>query len=385
LFFVLLNINNNMKIKLTSGINWDLLAKYLVGEADAEEQHIVDCWVSENTKNAEYFALINHLWCTFDIISLKKQIDTNEEWQRVKGILKLDESSSIMVPKAKRSFITSLYLKVAVAALLFVSIGFSTYFLLYQNHRNVESELTVMDQIIVPKGHKSLIILSDGTKVWINSRSKLIFPQQFKKQSREVYLEGEAYFDVAHNASRPFYVKTIDVKIRVLGTLFNIRSYPNEGVTETTLIKGSVYVEKNNTNVIKEAIYLKPNQRAIFIRKTSVLKLAAIKKEYGNDLLKDLKPNKLFVLNSIKPTSDIIWQEDQLSFDNETLESISRKLEQSFDVKIKIDENSGKIRYTGTFKNGTIEQAMRALKITSGFDYQIKGDSIIIISKHYLN
>ncbi|MDP4289647.1 MAG: FecR family protein [Bacteroidota bacterium] len=372
-----------MKIKLTAGINWDLLAKYLVGEADVEEQHIVDCWVSENSKNAEYFALINQLWFTFDIISLKKQINTDEEWQRVKAILKLDEPSSFTVTKAKKSFSTSIYLKVAAAALLFVSIGLSAYFLFYNNHKNNDAELTAMNQVIVPKGHRSQVILSDGTKVWINSGSKLIFPEQFKKSSREVYLEGEAYFDVTHNASRPFYVKTIDVKVKVLGTLFNIRSYPSEGITETTLIKGLVYIERNNTKIGRDAIYLQPNQKAIFIRETPVLKLEAIRKQYGNDLLKKLKPNELFVLNnSIKTTSDIIWKEDQLSFENETLESISRKLEHCFDVKIKVDENLGKIRYTGTFKNGTIEQAMHALRLTSDFEYQIKGDSITIFSRH---
>lgn len=101
--------------------------------------------------------------------------------------------------------------------------------------------------LFIPRGGEYQITLADGTKVWMNSDSKLIFPVRFPGNKREVILEGEAYFEVAHDTTRPFYVKACGIDIRATGTAFNVMAYGNEPECKVTLVEGGVNIEKNDS------------------------------------------------------------------------------------------------------------------------------------------
>ncbi len=119
-----------------------------------------------------------------------------------------------------------------------------------------------MNQIIIPYGKRSDITLADGTHIWLNSGSQLSYPSEFKTDSREVYLSGEAFFDVKANPNKPFYVITRDIKIKVLGTRFNVSSYNEDNTTQTVLLKGKVTTGKNK--IFAQTIDLMPGERMIY-------------------------------------------------------------------------------------------------------------------------
>ena len=137
-----------------------------------------------------------------------------------------------------------------------------------------ETELTdVLNQIIIPYGNQSRIVLSDSTVVWLNAGSRLIYPTLFKNKTREVMLIGEAFFEVAKNPEKPFIVKTSDLDIKVLGTQFNVSAYAEDEVIQTVLKEGSVDIRRKGTLFFENDVVIKPNQMAAFNKKTSDTKI----------------------------------------------------------------------------------------------------------------
>ncbi len=166
-----------------------------------------------------------------------------------------------------------------------------------------------MNQIIIPYGKRSEITLADGTHIWLNSGSQLSYPSRFKTNSREVYLAGEAFFDVTADASKPFYVMTRDVKIKVLGTKFNVSSYSEDRTIQTVLLKGKVSAAKNK--LFAETVDLYPGERIVY-DKTE------------DSLAKGKVDVQLY-------TS---WINGYLIFDNEPTTEVFKKLERYYNQRI---------------------------------------------------
>ena len=131
------------------------------------------------------------------------------------------------------------------------------------------------NQLIVPYGKRSFITLSEGTKVWLNSGSKLIFPPAFKGKTREVILEGEAFFDVTHNPNQPFYVRTDAFKMKVYGTKFNVQAYQQDKGYSIVLVEGKVSMNANTDSPLKET-FLAPNQKATIIKGDKIFDISVV-------------------------------------------------------------------------------------------------------------
>ncbi len=179
-----------------------------------------------------------------------------------------------------------------------------------------------MNQIIIPYGKHSEVILSDGTHIWLNSGSQLSYPSEFKKDSREVFLSGEAFFDVTHDAGKPFYVITQEVKVKVLGTKFNVSSYLNDATTQTVLIQGKVTVGKNK--LFSSTIELMPGERMTYTRHTEQL-------------------NK----DKVDPQLYSSWINGYLIFENEPTPEVLKKLERYYNQTIIAEEGLNKISFSG--------------------------------------
>jgi len=136
------------------------------------------------------------------------------------------------------------------------------------NHKikqDAEGDEVVLNTVIVPYGKRTLITLSDNSKIWINSGSKLIYPAKFASDKREVYLDGEAIFEVSHNKNHPFYVVTRDMEVKVLGTVFNLSAYLDDNTTNTTLESGSVELKyKNNSYLSQSKVTMVPGMLAVY-------------------------------------------------------------------------------------------------------------------------
>lgn len=217
-----------------------------------------------------------------------------------------------------------------------------------------------MNQVVVPFGKKSLVELSDGTKVWLNAGSKMAFPARFSGSKREVFLEGEACFDVTHDKSNPFFVNTREVIIRVLGTKFNVSDYEADKEITTVLLEGSVSLRENKgINFFGEEVILKRYQRALFSKAGLSTK----------------------VYDEANPEIFTAWTEGWFTFYKEPLGNILKKVERYYNVQVvgtnlfqSDDLISGKLDL-----KDSIEDVMKVLADVAKVTYRIDHQKIFIV------
>jgi transmembrane sensor len=229
------------------------------------------------------------------------------------------------------------------------------------------------------KGSKSDIELPDGSKAWLNADSKLTYNENFQGDYREVSLEGEAYFDVVRDKSRPFIIHTKTLDIRVLGTAFNVRAYATEKNTETALYRGSVEVTLHNNP--EKKIVLKPNEK-LMVNNKSQQPVAADGSKSASKALNNpnITVGKVHFQPKDSSALETLWIKNKLVFDAETLEEAAGKIERWYNVSVVIngDEKLKKTTYSAIFENENLAQVMEALKITGNFKYAINKDTVTI-------
>jgi hypothetical protein len=181
------------------------------------------------------------------------------------------------------------------------------------------------DVLVVPFGKKANVKLSDGSRIWVNAGSRIIFPNSFSGKNREIYLVGEAYFEVMHDHKKPFLVKTSTVTIQVLGTSFNVSSYPDDDFVSAVLKEGKIRIEENDAGFFSSSVELSPNQMAVF-------------KKDGNGI-KVSKTNHEFYT---------AWKDGLLKFENAEINSLIIKVERFYNISIALKNATvGKERITG--------------------------------------
>jgi len=181
--------------------------------------------------------------------------------------------------------------------------------------KTTEDASTVMNQLVIPYGNQSRIVLSDNTVVWLNAGSRLVYPTQFNRKTREVLLFGEGYFEVTKNPEKPFIVKTSNLDIRVLGTKFNISTYAEDNVIQTVLKEGSVAVRRNGAGLFEKDIIMKPNQMASFDKTTSQSKIQEVDANYYT-----------------------LWTKGLLSFEEIDFVRVIKKLERFYNISINFSD-----------------------------------------------
>lgn len=225
----------------------------------------------------------------------------------------------------------------------------------YESVGAKDIELTY-NKLTVPFGKRFEIELSDGTVIQLNAGTILKYPVTFTDpNSRDVYLEGEAFFSVQKNPEHPFIVHTKNMNVRVLGTKFNVSSYENEDTTSTVLLEGSVKVLRPNENDnLDVGTIISPNQQAAI--------------QYGELSVEEVDVEKY-----------IAWTQGILYFDNDRFADIVKELERHYNVKIlnKYQELNS-VRYTGTFQYKTISQVLEVFKRNTQFEYKLNNGLIII-------
>ena len=214
-----------------------------------------------------------------------------------------------------------------------------------------------INTLIVPKGGEWHLVLEDGTKVWINADSKLTYPSKFNKRERIVQLEGEAYFEVAHDKEWPFMVKTTITETKVLGTSFNIKAYKNEDKVETTLIEGKVAL---NQSVGNSSILMDPGHQAIVSVK-------------GGEVIYKKVDTAIF-------TS---WKDKQFEFEEETLESILKSLERWYNVDIEFsDDDIKQLRFSARLQRyDSIQGLLNRIEQTNKVHFSYRPDKILVNAK----
>ena len=217
-----------------------------------------------------------------------------------------------------------------------------------------EAQPLVYNELIIPRGGRYIVTLADGTDVWLNAGSSLKYPVAFTDSTREVFLTGEAYFDVTHN-NKPFIVNSGAMDVRVLGTTFNIAAYEDEEVMKATLVEGSVRITSSNDGASKT---LTPNDQAI------------IKKSVGTMEVKEV--------NTAQYTS---WVQGKLEFNNENMEVVMKRLARWYDFKYQFKNEEAKhFHFTARINNNqSISSILEMLEMTTNVKFEISDNSIIVL------
>lgn len=216
-----------------------------------------------------------------------------------------------------------------------------------------QSRTTVFNVAETPKGGQYQLRLTDGTRVWLNASSSLKFPVKFVGNKRVVELEGEAYFDVAHQANQPFIVQTTHEQVHVLGTQFNVSAYPDEPAVTTTLIAGSVKVQAMHSG---ETALLNPGEQSLL--------------------------NKgIFTVKEVDIEQAMAWKNGYFRFYDEQIESIMRKLARWYNIEeVSYIGKPSEELFTGKvsrFKN--ISQVLHMLEKTGGAHFKIEGRRVVVM------
>jgi transmembrane sensor len=251
----------------------------------------------------------------------------------------------------------------------------------YSSRKNpVKNQPVAINSIVTKYGNKSKVNLPDGSHVWLNAGSRLDYAStDFNSKGREVYLSGEAYFDIVHNASRPFIVRSGNMQVKVLGTAFNIKAYPEEDNMETSLIKGSVEITIKNR---PDDIYiLRPNEKLVISNERPLKKTEGISFKPGiiNDGGDIVALKKVDYTAAEKMVYETAWVQNKLVFRSEKFGYLAVKMERWYGVRIRFrDEQKEELMFTGIFTTETILQALNAMRVVHSFHYTIEDDIIYI-------
>ena len=355
---------------------WTLMAKKMAGEATTEEiqeleelmrvhpewhysaQHIQDIWglsMKENLQAAEdaYLRHLNRL----KKIGVAPAATDDEEADLL--------NSHPNRNKRKFCLFASIGVAVVVAVLLFIPFG-----------RSSKTAVSETSEVFTRTGTTTQLLLPDGSKVWLNAGSKLKYNKDFSSGNREVTLEGEAYFEVKHMPDLPFIVHAPTMQVKVLGTSFNVKSYPGELTSETSVIQGRVEViplQKPGQTFI-----LKPNDKLVLSNNQE-------KKQERAQELSTLTATwkTITYAHSDSSVIETSWVDNKLAFDDEAFSDVALKMERWYGVKIVFaDQEMAQIHLTGTLINESLQQALEGLQYATNFNFRIdKNKNIVTITK----
>jgi len=264
----------------------------------------------------------------------------------------------------------------AAAATIIIILTAGIFLQVVSRKKSTPAEDIVGLAVTTKYGSRTNMQLPDGSKVWLNSGSTITYDKQFGKDIREVVLSGEAFFDVVKNADKPFIIHTSSMDIKVLGTQFNVKSYANDKLSEASLIHGSIEVSLKRRG--SEIILLKPNEKIVVMNEWPIKDSALIlpKNNSTEPIIAVQKLNYVPVDSTIIETS---WVDNKLIFRDESFQDLAVLMERWYGIPLRFQDPSFKaIRFTGTFTNETIEQALEALQFTASFHFAIRNNTIII-------
>ena len=355
---------------------WLLVSLKFSGEASPEELNELNLVLRDHPELNTRFAMLGRIWEEkHSMPALRKKEAFDKHMQRLSNhfsdpVLQYETAEEEPAEEKAPGRSRWLWLPAAAAAVLL------TWFAFFKGAGpDIKKESTAQNTITTKRGSKSKVQLPDGTQVWLNADSRLVYNESFQGKNREVQLTGEAFFDVVRDENRPFIIHTNTIDVKVLGTAFNVRSYANERNTETSLIRGSVEITLLDNPDKK--IILKPNEKLVVRNKdfTEGQDMASTQKKVTMAL------GKINFQSKDSSVVETLWVKNKLAFDEETLEEIALKIERWFDVKVTIADKALKDnRYTAFFEDENLPQVMEALKLTGGdFNYSINKKEVTIL------
>lgn len=345
---------------MNKNINWTILLRYLNGDASLEEELKVREWVSGNKENLEFIQFLEIIWQMEP--NEKKKIDAQESWDRF--VKKFDFDKKTSQPQSKKEIVQKLTANIpqvhnhsrkrtlkwgwmlAVAAAILVSVMTSIQFI--DRSQNTEAGISSNDieyrVIRTQKGQRTRVLLSDGSVIYLNSDSYVKIPKTFRQDAaQQVYLEGEAFFEISKRKDITFQVIAAEAVTTVLGTKFNVLSYPEDNNVTVTVVEGEVSLQLLN-DTSSEPMIITENQKGVIGR--------------------EISPFVSKVINlGVYPG----WTHGELVFDQEPLPRMIRKLERWYDIEIELETNEEGIKdkkLTATYsQNQSVDDVLQSISL----------------------
>jgi ferric-dicitrate binding protein FerR (iron transport regulator) len=315
----------------------NLFEKYIENKATEQEIETLVSFIRTNPPINE--------WIELQISNSPSEISADLRQNMFK---KIQEKINETEKQSKTNRLIVRWLRVAAAILLPVFIAWGGY-CFYANQNEQEQAFLVT----VEPGEKANVSLPDGSRVWLNSGSKLTCYNSYNKDNRLLQLDGEAYFEVASDAKRKFIVRCTDMQVEVLGTTFGVKAFDEDSILSIVLVEGTVKI-----TVPDGTREMKPNERIVYN-----------------------KSNKKLTSGIVDPDDFTDWRKNRLRFENETLQDIARTISRIHNVDyIFADETIKNLRFTGSVDNTNIVSILDAITLTASITYTVK-DSLIIFHR----
>jgi ferric-dicitrate binding protein FerR (iron transport regulator) len=325
----------------------EVIIRYLDGSASLDEKRLLLQWLKASDANLKDFVMTRDLWLSADV-ALSDETEVNIALARLRSRIL---QTRTFPKQIKQTLIRWQH----VAAIIFALLGIG-YGLSFHQSKPSEKEVYIQNQLITAKGSKGKFILPDGSTVWLNAESKLVYPEQFDKDKRLLNLEGEAYFEVVENKKKPFVVNAGNLNVEVLGTKFDISCYDFQDKIDVVLLSGSVKV---TGETLERDIFLKPDQILKYTRNDGIVNVAETKARLHTD-----------------------WIKERLIFDNDKLSDILISLERWYNISIECPPTlAKKTRMTFTVRGENVEEIFKAMSLITPIRYTISERKVTIKPK----
>lgn len=352
----------------------ELIVKYLHDELSVEERAKLAQWLGEREENRRFFkAFVTHWRLSDQTVEATKQ----KLWLQINTALQLpgqpvvSENQPHNPPRyqVKQSRTGLVWLSVAASVVLLAAVGMGLWWVnqpqKVASRQNLFAEAVKEPMVTreTRRGEKLTVGLPDGTTVKLNAASTLSYDKVHYAENRKVSLHGEAFFEVVKDKNRPFKVILDSAEITVLGTSFNVRTYPDQGRAEVAVKSGTVLVNTFNNKLQKrEQTLLEKGEKVSYDRSTTLVKKEPIADEHKAD--------------------EFAWVQDYLAFDNLNVTDALAQVSKWYDVDFEgVDKLSSKHPFTAKFKNPPLKDVLQSLAFAYDFAYEMKGDYIIIKPK----
>ena len=355
---------------------WNLMAKNLSGEASEKEKAELATLMQSYPELSLAAQQVTEIW---SLKEKEKITNTEAEQAYQQHLLHIEKEQEPFESRVPNEAANVPFDKVhfkrkwnPAFVLIALSLVAATCLVLWQRRPLLiaREKAAPNTEVYSRPGTRTKLVLPDGSAVWLNAGSKLSYPQKFGGNERGVTLSGEAFFDVV-KAGKPFIIHTAGVQIKVLGTAFNVRSYPAEKMVETSLVRGRVEITQDRN----------PDKKYV-LQPAEKLTLNTAPADEKNSHPKT--PNALAVFATLHYLNDTTiaetsWVENKLVFDDESFADVARKMERWYGVSFLFTaERLERERFTGVFEKETVWQALTAMQLTTPFHYAIKNNQITI-------
>lgn len=325
-----------------------LLDRFMRGETSAEEERRLLEWFQRSGSEKELEAFYRQRWERNEGEDLPAEVQ-NRIFRTIQDQLSA-EKEKVTIPYGMSSVGRGRWyrwvMSAAAVLLLCLSVGTAGYF--YRQSAALAERQYV---VTADKGQRSTVVLPDGTKIWLNSHTRLTYQGDYGEDERVVNLDGEAYFEVAKDREHRFVVKAGGMEVEALGTEFNVKAYGEDDEVTTTLYEGKVQTRANNRSTI-----LQPDESLCFHRSTGEQIVRKDDTEYNQ-----------------------MWRNNELAFRGETLEEIAVLMDRLYNVEVRFEsENIKHYRFSGVIKNNSLENVFELISLTAPIAYSKDNDTIVL-------